>query len=205
MDKLITTLNRLPQFYNREDTSSIIYNVVKAFVDEINVMHSDNTRVDNMLGVDTTNGVDLEYRWGKLLMLPRKNNESDDAYRSRLKLSITSLSGGTADAIQYSIAVGLNINNDPSAMARIHIYDAWNYIPGGVPTAYGNIVCDIDLNNMRFDASMEQIVIDSANSVKASGTQITLIFSNYRVETYTELDNLTYISLDNIRYNQIGE
>lgn len=205
MDRLANVLARLPEFYNKEDVTSIIYNVIKSFVDECVVVTDDIDRLNNMIGIIDTRGEDLEYRWGNLLMIPRKENETDNAYRNRLQLSITSLSGGTANSIKYSIGVGLGINNDQTAMNRIIVYDAWAYPGSGVPTEYGNIVCTIDLNNIVFTTETQQIIIDAANAVKASGTQVTLVFSNYRILYYSTLDDIEYISLDNITYNQIGE
>lgn len=195
--------DNLPEFYG--DT---VVKIVTAISNELNIINTNVIRINNMDNIDTTEGRDLYARWGALLNIPRAVNESDDSYRSRLKLSVVALSGGTNEAIRYSIAVGLGINEDPIAMNRmIKIYDAWEYPDqnASIDRGYGNAVCDIDLNHGSYSEEFNDIIHASIESVKASGINVQLIFSNYRLYIYAELNNVVYSALGGIEYNKLGE
>ena len=204
-NKLGLILDRLPQFYNKND-SSILYHIISSIVTELNSVQSTMDEINDMIGVDTTYGSDLQSRWGSLLSIKRTSGESDESYRSRLKLSIVTLTGGTKESIKYSIAVGMGINNNPIEMdKRIKVYDGWDYSETieGCDT-YGNIICVVDLNNQIYSDEMEIIVQRSADDVKASGTKVTIIFINYRVHSYSELDDITYTNLNSMKYGSVG-
>ena len=64
-----------------------------------------------------------------------------------------------------------------------------------------------ELSEKRNDllTEIEDIVASSANNVKASGVIIQFIYYNYRVVYYGELDNITYVSLNTLEYNKVGE
>jgi hypothetical protein len=163
-------------------------------------------RIDKILSINTAYTDDLYNRFGALLNIKQNPNETVEQYRDRLKVSITSLSGGTATAIKYAVACGLGINNDQSAMDRIHIYDAWKYEgTAEVEKDYGYVVCEIDLNQGSYSIDMEQIVTESANNVKAAGIIIQFVYYNFRIVYYAELDNVTYSNLNTITYSQVGE
>lgn len=208
MDKITTILKRFPQYaYNEADPNSALYKLIKAIVDEFNITMSNINRIDNMIGIDKTLPEDLYDRWGALLDIRQNPNETGDQYRDRLKVSIASLSGGTADAIKYAVACGLGINNDPIAMERIRVYDAWKYEGDAedITKEYGYVVCDIDLNQGAYSSDIEQTVAKSANEAKASGVIIQFIYHNFRIIYYSELDKMTYANLSTSTYNQVGE
>ena len=166
--------------------------------------------LENVKGLTTLmNGMfrdDIYNRFGALLNIKQNTNETDEQYRSRLKVSVTALLGGTKEAVKYAVASGLGVNNDQEAMDRIHIYDAWDY-PGeaNVIKEYGYVVCDIDLNQGIYSIETEAVVTETVNNAKATGVSVQLVFRNFRIVYYIELDNVTYISLDTLNYNQVGE
>lgn len=207
MTTIESALRRFPQYvYDPDNKSSALYKLIKSIVDEFNITMSNIDRVDKMLGIDTILPDDIYNRFGAIFGISRNKNETDEQYRTRLKTSITMLSGGTAEAIKYAIACGLGINNDPSAMDNIHIYDAWEYNgSAGVNKDYGYVVCEIDLNQGQYSVDMEKIVAESANNVKAAGVIIQFIYYNYRIVYYSELDDITYATLDTSTYSQVGE
>lgn len=207
MDKVSAVLNRFPQYtYNPEDTNSALYKLIKAIVDEFNITMSNIDRLNNAIGIDTVLPDDIYNRFGSLLGIKKNQNETYEQYRNRLKVSITSLSGGTAEAIKYAIASGLGINNDPVAMEKIHVYDSWKYEgDADVIRDYGYIVCSIDLNNGLYSTEMEQIVKSSTDNVKAAGVVVQFVYYNFRIVYYYELDNVTYASLSTLTYSQVGE
>lgn len=208
MEKIDAVLNRFPQYaYDPENKSSVLYQLIKSIIDEFNITMNNINRIDRMLNIDTVLPDDLYDRFGALLNIKRNKGETDEQYRSRLKVSVTSLSGGTAEAIKYSIASSLSIHGDTNAMDRVKVYDAWNYDGDrdDIIKDYGYIVCVIDLNQVGYSIDIEKAITESANNVKAAGTIIQFIYNNYRVIYYAELDNLRYIELDAITYDKVGE
>lgn len=198
-------INGLPHFYNTV-IGSKLRAVIDAIAEEMAISSGHIERNNNMIGINNTNGEDLYTRWGSLFKLPRQPGESDDAYRTRLKLSIISLAGGTSYAIQYSIAAGLGISNDSNAMNdRIKVYDAWEcpVTIDGTQTGFGNTICIIDLDYQTYDSNYETMILNAINNVKASGVNVQFAFTNYSIIFYSELD-MTYSSLSNIKYYKLG-
>lgn len=208
MNKIDAVLERFPQYaYDPENTKSSLYKLIKSIVDEFNITMNNIDRINSAIGIDTILPDDIYNRFGSLLNIKQNPNETDEQYRNRLKVSVTSLSGGTAEAIKYAIISGLGINNDADAIDRIKVYDAWEYDGNteGIIKDYGYVVCSVDLNNGAYSTDMEAIVSESANNVKASGVAIQFIYHNFRIMYYTELDKMTYVNLNTIIYNQVGE
>lgn len=207
MDKIEAVLKRFPQYaYDPDNKSSALYKLIKSIVDEFNITISNIDRINKMIDIDTVLPDDIYNRFGALLNIKQNRNETDEQYRSRLKVSVTSLSGGTAEAIRYAIASSLGINNDANAMNRIHIYDAWKY-HGTEPVIkdHGYVICSIDLNQGNYSTDIERLVAESANSVKSAGVIIQFIYYNFRIMYYSELDDITYVSLDTMTYDKVGE
>jgi hypothetical protein len=207
MNKIDAVLNRFPQYvYDIDNKSTSLYKLVRSIIDELNITMENIDRINKMIGIDTILPDDIYNRFGALLNIKQNIDESDEQYRSRLKTSVVSLSGGTAEAIKYAIASGLGINDDTNAMDRIKIYDAWKY-PGdaSVKKEYGYIVCEIDLNQENYSIDIEKVVAEAANSVKATGVVIQFIYHNFRIVYYIELNDITYASLSTSTYSQVGE
>lgn len=207
MDKIEAVMSRFPQFaYDPDNKESSLRKLIKAIVDEFNITIANIDRIDKMIGVDTILPEDTYNRFGSLLNIKKISGETDEQYKNRLKVSITALSGGTAESIKYSVASALGILDDPMALDRIHVYDAWEYDGSAVvETDYGYAVCEIDLNNDVYSTDMEKIVFDSAKEVKAAGVVIQFVYYNFRVTYYFELDSITYSSLSTMTYGQVGE
>lgn len=207
MDKIEAILRRFPQHaYDPDNKSSALYKLVRSIVDEFNITMGNIDRISKMISIDTALPDDIYNRFGALLNIKQNKNETDAQYRSRLKTSVVSLSGGTAEAIRYAVASGLGINDDANAMERIRIYDAWDYDKSdNINKDHGYVVCEIDLNQRQYSEEMEKTIIESANSVKAAGVIIQFIYNNYRITYYSEFDNVTYASLSTTVYSQVGE
>lgn len=200
-------LKRFPQYaYDPDDKSTALSKLIGAIIDEFNYILSNIDRVNKAIGINTILPDDIYNRFGALLNIRQNKNETDEQYRYRLKTSITALSGGTAEAIKYGIACGLGINNDNIAMEKIHVYDAWEYDgDADVIKDYGYVVCTVDMDNGSYSPDIENIVIRSAEGVKAAGVSLQFVFSNFRIVYYFELDAITYLSLSTFKYNQVGE
>lgn len=207
MDKIQAVMNRFPQnAYDQDNQKSVLYAVVKAIIDEFNITMDNIDRINKMLDINNILPDDIYNRFGALLNINRNPNETDEQYRSRLKTSMTALSGGTAAAIKYAIACGLGINGDNEAMDKITIYDAWEYDgEADVIKENGYVVCSVDLNNGTYSTEIEQAVKNATNNVKAAGVIMQFVYYNFRIMYYTELDNITYTSLSTLTYSQVGE
>jgi len=208
MDKLEAVLGRLPSFYNTTETSNM-YGLMKSFTDELQVQLDSIDRADDMIGISSTRGSDLEYRWGNILGFPRISNETDDQYRARLKNSVQTMVGGTKSSIQFAVGVGLGISTDQTKMDdMIHIYDAWDYNVSEVDPAIKtpcNVICYIDLmNEQYYDSEIDSIVRSCTNASKAAGIDIHIIVANYKLDYYVQMDDVTYEQLSTLRYSQMG-
>lgn len=229
MDKIDAVLRRFPQYaYDLNSTTnqsfalgigklgyiklgygkSALYMLIKSIIDEFNITMSNIDRIDRMININTALPDDIYARFGALLNIKQNKGETDEQYRNRLKVSVTSLSGGTAEAIRYAIASGLGINDDANAMERIRVYDAWKYDgEESVTKEYGHVVCTVDLNQGNY-SDVEHIVgvvAEATNNVKAAGVIVQFIYYNFRITYYSELNTITYASLDNIVYDKVGE
>lgn len=207
MDKIQAVMNRFPQnAYDPDNQKSVLYAIIKAIIDEFNITMGNIDRINKMLDINNIEPEDMYNRFGALLNINRNPDETDEQYRSRLKTSMTALSGGTASAIKYAIACGLGINGDNEAMDKITIYDAWEYNgDADVIKENGYVVCSIDLNSGTYSTEIDQAVRNATDNVKAAGVIIQFVYYNFRIMYYAELDNITYASLSTLTYSQVGE
>lgn len=207
MDKIQAVMNRFPQnAYDPDNQKSVLYAIIKAIIDEFNITMGNIDRINKMLDINNIEPEDMYNRFGVLLNISRNPKETDEQYRSRLKTSMTALSGGTASAIKYAIACGLGINGDNEAMDKITIYDAWEYNgDADVIKENGYVVCSIDLNSGTYSTEIDQAVRNATDNVKAAGVIMQFVYYNFRIMYYAELDNITYASLSTLTYSQVGE
>lgn len=205
MNKLEAILNRLVSYYDKDDKSQI-YNILKAFADEFEIVSSEYiNRADNAIGVETTDGRDLDWRWGSFLNIARQDGEDDDTYRKRLSSVANSLQGGTAASIRYAVAISLGLANDDAKAERcIKIYDGWKY-PNAEEEmrAYGHVVCVFKFKSEDRDLyydGIEEDVVEAMNRAKAAGI-ITHVLIEYT--RHNELMPYTHLQLSTDTHDQI--
>ena len=209
MDRIEATVNRLPHYYNRLATSQV-YNLIKAFTDEFEIQYNDYIkRLDNSLGIATTNGADLDWRWGSILKIPRVTSESDEAYRKRLMAMTSILAGGTAQSIKFAIAVFLGIYDTDQIVIDdyIQIYDGWEY--DGIfkepeMDAYGHVVAIIsfaphDEHTIWYEGIEDDLTLWLA-VYKAAGVYLHVVV---RYTSYQQLGAYTYGELASYSYDAI--
>lgn len=207
MNKLEAILDRLPGYYNKHEQSQV-YNLLKAFSDEYEIAYSNFiSRADNAIGIETTNGDDLDWRWGALLNVIRQNNESDDTYRGRLSSVLNSLQGGTASSIKYAVAVFLGLADNPTKADRcIQIYDGWKYPNADIEMQqYGHLICVFKLDSEDRDIYYPGIEDDIKRQIdiaKAAGVATHVIVELVRYEV---LSKYTHQQLSAYTHQQIRE
>ena len=205
---------KLPSFYkkfeNKSDTEkSVMHAILKSIADTLDQSNTAITRLDAAIGIDTTHDEDLQYRWGSLLGIDKKETESYNLYRSELKLAIPSLAGGTRDAIAYAIAVVIGIEKDNALQDDyIDVVDGWEYngdvdIPDEY-RKYGCFVCTIDMSVGDGAVDIENQIVDAINKVKASGTSFYIAYKAFKILKYHQLDSFNYDTLVNITYDFLG-
>ena len=206
---------KLPVFYKKyelkdDDThKSIMYALLNAFCNSVVDSYNTIERLDDAIGIDTTHDEDLYARWGTLLGINKSDKESYNLYRSKLKLAIPSLIGGTKDTIIYAIATVIGIEKDKELQSDfIDVVDGWEYngeaeIPDEYKE-YGNFVCTIDMSVGEGAVDVEQQMIDSINKVKASGTNFYVIYKAFKILRYYGMDRFRYDSFDETYYDYLG-
>lgn len=209
MDKINAVLDRLPKFYSK-DQQSVLYNVIKSITDEYDIANIGYIgRADSDIGVDTTTGADLDWRWGSLLSVDRIPNESDDSYRKRLASSVGKLHGGTADSIQYVVSVFLGIIDSQGDIGdNIKIYDAWKYDGTGIleeDKVYGHIVCTFEPSVVTRDIyyqGIESDILKYIDSAKATGIIAHVIV---KFTSYGTLSKYTHSQLAPYTHDQLAK
>lgn len=180
MSKSMTTLeivqSKLPHWYKKyEKDNSIMYAVLKALTDQLNMSSGNIDKLDAMIGIDTTPDEDLEYRWGSLLNMPKSPNETYSDYRHKLMMTYsTMINGGTEEAIKFSIAAVLGINRRNENVDKyIRVYDAWEYTGQiqGYEGGYGGFVCEIDFRVCEGVFDYYGKINNTIEKVKASGVK----------------------------------
>lgn len=198
------------QFYNT-DKGSVLGTLIESVGHEISVTDGNIDVIDNMLGLSTTNGDDLDIRWGAMLNMPRRKNESDEIYRNRLKIAFNADGGGTIASIQRAVSTVIGIEgNQPEIERRITVYDSWEYngeFLSQITVGPGHGVCIVDLDNQLFDkygGDVTDAIRDAIINAKSLGVTIHVFIINYRILTYEQMGALTYQDLSGVRYNQLG-
>lgn len=209
MDKLESMLDKLPHFYDIDDTSNI-YKILKAFADELQVMQDQYiNRIDSTLDIYTTSNEDLEWKWGNLLGIKRGENESYEVYRNRVALATNMLRGGTSDSLKYAIAVFLRLIEYPEDIDdHIHIYDGWECTDSEVSPDMkqpGHVVCIFSFSDRNKDIAyydgIEDDILAYLGYVKAAGITLHIII---KYTKYEQLEEYTYGELESYTYSEIG-
>ena len=184
MDNITTLIesmqSRFPNIYDVYNKNTILYALLSIYASRMNYTTEMIDRLYAMIGIDSTYDEDLEHRWGSLLGLPKLSDETYDDYRSRLMIVYSSLAGGTAESIKYAIASTVGISENKDLIDKyIHIYDAWKYsgsFESIIDKSYGHIICIVDLIVNENMASMNNKILKSINTSKASGIMPYLFF-----------------------------
>jgi hypothetical protein len=155
---------RLPAFYDKYNEDSVLHGVIGVFADVDDSRNRLIDRVNNAIGIDTTHDEDLQYRWGNLLSIDKRFNESYAAYRNRLKMAYPSLIGGTEDAIIYAIASAIGVTDSQNLIdGYIGVYDAWENYNGTVDAKTGTSIQSLLSRNSfaritKIDGASSQVV-----------------------------------------------
>ena len=108
MNKITFMLDNLPNLYNKEDESNL-YKVLKPIADSLDAFLQDVNRVRESNFIDNANYDDLE-KIAKLLNMTRLINESDEAFRGRIRTKVPSfIGGGTLSAIKQVVTSYLGV------------------------------------------------------------------------------------------------
>lgn len=211
-DVAITTLesiqDKLPDWYKKFSTdNSVIYAIIYATSLEIanNIVLVD--RVNNAIGLNTTDDDDLYTRWGSMLGINKELSMEPSVYRDALKLYLLSKVGGTAESIKYAAAIAIGIDDSEKLLLDyIKVYDAWDYTGDAElqSTAHGNFVCEIDMTIGSSAIGVEQKVLNAISTVKASGTNFEVIYKDAKIITYEDLNRFNFISLDLTTFENLG-
>jgi hypothetical protein len=200
-----SVIDRLPNYYDKDNTSQV-YNLIHSIVGELENTYTNYiNRLDNCLNIDTTTGTDLDWKWGNLLNVARRTDESDSTYRKRLSGAMSSLSGGTAKSIQYAVAIFLGLADDEEKSARcIKIYDGWRYelAEPGMDTV-GHIICVFSLDKEDTDIyydGIEADIVAYMDNIKVAGVEAHVMVE---FATYDQVSNYTYDQLATMTYDQI--
>lgn len=181
MLKIDAMMDKFPHFYDKSILTQL-YGFLKSFADEFDItVNNYINRADNDIGIMTTDGADLDWRWGAFMGFPRFNGESDDSYRVRLSNIINAMNGGTRESIKYAVALFLGLDNNKKEMdKRIKVVDAWEF-PDAVDQSYGNFVVEIILDGDNFpvlypNGLNADDIGNIIQTVKAAGTFCDLHF-----------------------------
>ena len=93
MDRLERISNRLPRFYKHWEQDSLVFTLLKAVIEQLDEAEERITDLMKAHWVDTAVEDELD-KLGELLGLSRLAEESDPAYRARLKRAVTDYEGG---------------------------------------------------------------------------------------------------------------
>lgn len=202
---------QFPDIYNNQREDSKLVLLMGAIGQETKYLYEQQNKIGGMVGIDTTAIDDLEERWGKLLSLPKRQTETYEQYRQRLKLSIQTLSGGTAESIKFALSVALNYDTS-SQMDRISVYDAWeyngeylSYIQSlGYDLGYGSVICIVDLKHEPIDMDIPNLARSAIYEVKAAGINVNFIMVNWAIIYYVDMDQSNYVDLNMFTYDKLG-
>ncbi|MBM3291594.1 hypothetical protein FJY84_02835 [Candidatus Bathyarchaeota archaeon] len=133
MERTNRILESLPDYFTVWDTESNIYKFMTALGKQIDEAEKELTLIMRSHWVDKANLEDLD-KIGSLFNMPRKNNEQDQEYRSRLKRAIIEYQGGgTKNAILTTVNQELGlpqnslielIENPPKEVIKEHIVNS---------------------------------------------------------------------------------
>lgn len=191
-------INRIPDFYNRDD-KSVLLSIVDSISCELEIILDNINTIINIISIDKVNDDDLYNRFGALLNLTQYSYESNSAYRARIKSTIMSNRyGGIVDAIKSTVATYIGLTNIDDINKYIYICGTWEYDNrfgsiDGIDKSPGNMVCAIDSRALiDKDWVTTKELISIINGIKAAGVKA------YTTYTYPIIYDECNILIDDI-------
>jgi hypothetical protein len=160
-DTILTLLENIPAFYN-QDSDSNNYKILNSFAIELDSFITQKQKMQIAIFIDTAYGDDLD-TLGRLFQLARLSNETDTAFRARIKsFWQTRVGAGTLDAIKTAVA-SLTTTLTPDDITIVETADK--------PI----INVNIPLNSETL--TITQQIIDIVNDTKAAGVYVGVSFT----------------------------
>lgn len=105
-------INRIPQFYKSWDKESILFSFIDSFAHELRKQKKELVNIKRTHWIDTSYGKNLDLL-AKIYKLYRKQEESDDDFRNRIKRFLFEFTGGgTKKSILAQSVAYLNLKEE---------------------------------------------------------------------------------------------
>jgi hypothetical protein len=105
-------INRIPQFYKSWDKESILFSFIDSFANELRKQKKDLVNIKRTHWIDTSYGKNLDLL-AKIYKLYRKQEESDEDFRNRIKRFLFEFTGGgTKKSILAQSVAYLNLKEE---------------------------------------------------------------------------------------------
>ena len=105
-------INRLPQFYKSWDKGSILFSFIDSFANELRKQKKELVNIKRTHWIDTSYGKNLDLL-AKIYKLYRKQEESDEDFRNRIKRFLFEFTGGgTKKSILAQTVAYLNLKEE---------------------------------------------------------------------------------------------
>jgi hypothetical protein len=105
-------INRLPQFYKSWDKESVLFSFIDSFANELRKQKKDLVNIKRTHWIDTSYGKNLDLL-AKIYKLYRKQEESDEDFRNRIKRFLFEFTGGgTKKSILAQTVAYLNLKEE---------------------------------------------------------------------------------------------
>jgi hypothetical protein len=105
-------INRLPQFYKGWDKESILFSFIDSFANELRKQRKELLNIKRTHWIDTSYGKNLDLL-ANIFKLSRKQDESDEDFRNRIKRFLFEFTGGgTKKSILAQTVAYLNLKEE---------------------------------------------------------------------------------------------
>jgi hypothetical protein len=171
MDKIQFILDNLPDMYNKESDSNI-YAILNSIGTELDVFLKQADEVRNAKFVDYAKDSDLD-RLAKIINMKRFVNETDDAFRGRIKSRVPSFVGGGAISALKQVVVNY-LGVEPIIIEHYKSGEGHPYFDNGVLN--GLSLSSINSTNVKISSGIAYVKgnrysLNEANQVIAVGNQ----------------------------------
>lgn len=160
IDRIDRTIKKFPQEVYTRDPTSTLFNYLKSFTAEFELLDIEITGLLNAIQIDTATGTDLN-TIGALFKIVRTSGETDDQLRSRIKSFVASfIGGGTVESLKSAMADILSVL--PADITLVEFDDM-------------KVRLEIDLTPL--NTSLKQTLVDTADKTKAAGIAIFFVWT----------------------------